>query len=917
MPRGEIELSLKKSPFISAVTIAPIDGRTVIPTQIFYDENKRAHIGYDARDRCDTPELLFENFKIELGEHNPDDVTKKTVQLPNAPRNTVAGIAQDFFRGLLGKVDQWLEVQGRARPKSILIAEPLSLGGTDMHRETWLSNYRRAILRVLDGQFDKIDFLPEPFAVFQYYRYGVRHPLIAEQRKHVALVLDFGGGTFDISVIETTKSGDVSQSGKNSRPLSANSEQIGGFLINRLLAADLLMSVVDKSIRADVRKAIERSDRIKTPEDVAELPERLQVFFRHYRRLLQAVEVAKITICNSIANWSLEADLSGVASYPITVPVDPYGPNTRMVTSKLDAGQLRRLFEDRIWKPKLRDAIKTTITRAAQALKGQDISIVLLSGGSSNMRWLAKLVVRDIAPGHLPNADVLELSESFQEIVSKGLATECARRFYTEGEGDFRAVTYNRLCLVTRSDGGEMEIRRARPTTPELASGAASQVDDGVLLPSASSLNGLVDKPLLWKVRLNSPPRRQLEYYFLRSSFDPEDLEARHNIIDFRAQTPKDTRFRAAIEVELTVREDGTATPRFIYGRHDQSPGTVAGGKAFHIDMTYASSEVGSSTYLGFDFGTSSSAISFVDSVDVQMIQERSRTSGWRELSDLLSELPYPAAFAMARFLSELDSEKRDQKGRDAAEALLTLAAYVSYMDGCAIGSGGAVLKGFAHRSAGPLWAIIKQILGRGGAKLNFAGSLEGLVRPENAELIDRWIDELNSVKHGRQPNVDWVSFLGLLANHVSRVFDHQRLGIFENVVAKRFTPGAHKGIFRALHGTSSTFVDVLDYEGPHAFSDELVYLLDPAQGRALCLSPLYLWGLQRDPGDPTTVDLYEYDNDKRGNYLFKSTQPSEGFLVEANPEWAELHAQIAAMRTSDPNLEVASGLVLRSHNDR
>lgn len=910
-------MSLKKSPFISAVTIAPIDGRTVVPTQIYYDSNRKAYIGYDARERCDTPELLFENFKIELGEHNPDDVTKKTVRLPNAPRNTVAGIAQDFFRALLGKVDQWLEVQGRARPKSILIAEPLSLGGTNMHRESWLSNYRRAILRVLEGQFDKIDFLPEPFAVFQYYRYGVRHPLIAEQRKHVALVLDFGGGTFDISVIETTKSGDVSQSGKNSKPLSANSEQVGGFLINRMLAADLLMSVVNKSVRSDVRKSLERSDRIKTPEDVAELPERQQIFFRHYRRLLQTVEVAKITICNSIANWNLEADLSGVASYPLSVPTDPYSTETRMATSKLDAGQLRRLFEDRIWKPKLREAIRTTIARASQALKGQDISIVLLSGGSSNMRWLAKLVARDIAPSHLPAADVLELSESFQEIVSKGLATECARRFYTEGEGDFRAVTYNRLCLATRSDSGELEIRRARPMTPELAPGASSEVDDGVLLPSASSLNGLVDKPLVWKVRLSSPPRRQLEYYFMRSSFDPEDLEARHNIVDFRAQTPKDTRFQAAIEVELTVREDGTATPRFIYGRHDQSPGTVAGGKPFHIDMTYASSQVGSSTYLGFDFGTSSSAVSFVDSVDVQMFQERSRSPGWRELSDLLSELPYPAAFPLARFISELDAEKRDQKGRDAAEALLTLAAYVSYMDGCATGVSSAMFKGFAHRSAGPLWGMIKQRLGRGAGKLNFAGPLDGLVRPENAELIDRWIAELNSVKHGRRPNVDWVSFLGLLANHMSRLFDHYRLGVFENVVAKRFATGVHKGIFRALHGTSSTFVDVLDYEGPHPFSDELVYLLDPGQGRALCLSPLYLWGLQRDPSDPTTVDLHEYDDDKRNAYLFKSTQPSEGFLVRANEEWAELYAQIAAMRTSDPSLEVVSGLVLTSHDDR
>lgn len=245
-------MSTKKLPFISSVSLVQIDGRNVVPTAIYYDDERRARIGHEARELCDSPEHLLEDFKIELGQHDPDAVTKRTVQSSHAPRSTVAGIVQDFFRELLAKVNEGLEQQGRPLPKSILIAEPLALSGTNMAEESWLSNYRRAIRRVLHGRFDQIDFLPEPFAVFQYYRYGLRHPAIAEQRKHIALVLDFGGGTFDISVIETTKSGDVSQSGTNSRPLSAKSVQVGGFFINRLIAAQLLMTAVNKDIRADV-----------------------------------------------------------------------------------------------------------------------------------------------------------------------------------------------------------------------------------------------------------------------------------------------------------------------------------------------------------------------------------------------------------------------------------------------------------------------------------------------------------------------------------------------------------------------------------------------------------------------------------------------------------------------------------------
>jgi hypothetical protein len=908
-------LSTKKLPFISSVSLAQVDGRNVIPTAIYYDAEKRAHIGYDARELCGEPEQLLEDFKIELGQHDPDAVTKRTVRTPHTPRTTVAGIAQDFFRELLSKVNTWLDQQGRPLPKSILIAEPLALSGIDMAEESWLSNYRRAIRRILHGKFEQIDFLPEPFAVFQYYRYGLRHPAIAEQRKHVALVLDFGGGTFDISVIETTKAGDVSQTGTNSRPLSAKSLQVGGFYINRLLAAHLLMAAVGKDIRADVRKSLDLSNKTKTPDDLAELAERQQTFYRHYKRLLFAVERAKLSVCNSIANWKLEADLSGIAPFPISVPSNPYDTNSPMANIKLDAGLLRQVFENEVWSAKLRDAIKKTIERASKELKGQEISVVLLSGGSSNIRWLCALLERDLGRSALPHAQLLQLSENFQEIVAKGLATECARRFYTEGQGDFRAVTYNRLCLALRSDSGDLEVRKARPITSVLASNTNGEFDDGVLLPSASSLRGLVEKPLLWKVRLASPPRQLLEYFFMRSSFDPDDLEARHNIVDTRAATPKNAQFKGAIEVELTVRADGTATPKFIYGRHDRSEGVVAEGRPFHIDMTFASEEVGGSTYLGVDFGTSASAVSFVDSSDVQLIQERSHSAEWRELSELLSALPYPVAAPLARFMSEMDSERRQQKGRDAADALLTVAAYVAYMEACSDPKFcGAHFKGFPQRSAGPLWALLKTCLRGDPSTLHFSAPLTALVKPDNAAQLDDWIGGLNSGKHGRKENVDWVSFLGLLANHIVRVFTGKSLGVFEGVVAKRFHAGSYTGIFRVLHGPSQTFVDVFDYSGSHSFSDELVYLVDPEIGRALLVSPLYFWGLKRDAIDPSSVDMFEYDSDKRGRFGFKSTQLSEGLLIGPDDDWKEIYEHVAAMRASDIPSSSIDGLMLKSH---
>ena len=99
----------------------------------------------------------------------------------------------------------------------------------------------------------KIDFLPEPFAAFQYYRYGEKNAELQQKRKHRVLVLDFGGGTFDACGIETTKEGDISYSGQNQRPL----EPIGGFLIDRFIAESLTEKSLPKGSIANWHKGLE------------------------------------------------------------------------------------------------------------------------------------------------------------------------------------------------------------------------------------------------------------------------------------------------------------------------------------------------------------------------------------------------------------------------------------------------------------------------------------------------------------------------------------------------------------------------------------------------------------------------------------------------------------------------------------
>ncbi|MET1045386.1 MAG: hypothetical protein ABWX70_01575, partial [Hyphomicrobium sp.] len=687
-----------KELFINSVRQIRIDGQTVIPTVVLY-KDKSFQVGHDAVENCDDSSDLREDFKVEIGSAAPIKLAQQPGAGATLGRSTL-GIAKDFIDSVVTRALETIERQGFEKPSRILVAEPLSLSHERLASEDWLRNYRGSIRRILHGKFAQIDFMPEPFAVFQYYRYGVKHPLVAQKTKHVALVFDFGGGTFDASVIETTAAGDISGSGRNSRPLAAKSVPVGGFFINRMIAEMLLNQALDKSVdKTAVRRALEAFPDLKNADDETLSKYRSDHvnFVRNYRRLLRSVEQAKITICSGIANWRLDTDLSSSPACRVEVPQRPLSEASPWVTLRLEASEIRKIFEDRIWKQNLLPAIRETIKRGDIELDGRRISIVLLSGGTSNIKWLKPLIQRDLEP-ELRQAEILELNENFQEIVSKGLAVDCARRYYTEGRGDFRAVTYNRLCLGLDPNESGLELKRL---TPQSAVLGGIETDPGVLLPSATSLRGLVGEQLRWKVRLSKSPSQSLDYFFMRSSFDPEEMPARHNL-DSRVHTPRGTPFSSSIEVELTVREDGTAEPAFIYGTGAKGSVTTVKGTPFYMDMTYATQDAGVDTYLGFDFGTSTSSLCYVDGNDIRVYSNRAGDRTWLGLSALTEVLPYPTAYPLARYLSESSVELMEKWGREALEAMLMLSAYVAYAEHCAAGGApGSVFKTLRQRSAG------------------------------------------------------------------------------------------------------------------------------------------------------------------------------------------------------------------------
>jgi molecular chaperone DnaK (HSP70) len=190
----------EKDFFITAIPMIELQGSTHIPTVVYYEKSKRALIGYDAKVASEATGrgTLNEDFKIDIGKEDPTPGKfKRRFRTASGDEKSAGEITGDFLDGLLKSVRDSLPTDDVSKQAGVVIVEPITMQGEEV-KEDWLGNYRATLRRILLGKGftkDKIDFMPEPFAVFQYYKYGLKHPLLGPA-KQVALVLDFGGGSF-------------------------------------------------------------------------------------------------------------------------------------------------------------------------------------------------------------------------------------------------------------------------------------------------------------------------------------------------------------------------------------------------------------------------------------------------------------------------------------------------------------------------------------------------------------------------------------------------------------------------------------------------------------------------------------------------------------------------------------------------
>lgn len=826
---------IQKTLWVTGVQPVEINGSRYIPTALRYGKDGEISFGLPAT--TVTSGILNDNFKIDLGDISPGSTTRKFFPTESGSEKSAYELSKDFIEHSLSTIEQDLNPNNELKiPAKIIVAEPLNFQLQENYK-AWVQNYRGNIRRILH-RYEEVEFLPEPFAVYQYYRYGQRIPHLQENAKHIALVLDFGGGTFDGCIIESTNKGDISLSGKHSKPLGADSVAKGGFYINQCLAEYLIKRSIDPRSKSDADSCIKNHQRIRSGDlSLDKLSSKNQIFIKNFRTLIQKCEQYKIDLVSSVKNWSLYSDAYEKIS--IDIPKDPFS-ETPWIKDDLYAHQLRNIFIEKVWDQHLHKVIKKVFKVAESELVGKEITTTLISGGSSNIRWLLELLTRDFEV-ELSGAEPIPISQSFQEVVATGLAIECARRYY-EDESEFVGVTYNPIRLRLDPDDKGFEDNKTFLSVGDKVDMKGAKATD--LMPSALALNNFINQPLQWKVRLNSPPKSQLTYIFSKPSESGTDDV--YNVESQVVYTRDNKQFDSSLTVQLTVSEDGTAKPVFIYKQPNPDfrvSGNIVEGKAFAIDMTAPSSKNGSAAnYIGYDFGTSCSAICLITEDQVKTTKLRASKSSWLGLSDALSLLPYPVAYPLRKYLDVKNSNQSTTVAREAFEAALAFLAYCTAAEALSIAPAERFLKSFQHRSMGPLKDLLERSLEHGGKNLQFCSDLFKSI-PKHIEQLNKATTEFTQHKHEKlaDDEFDSHSHLYLIINLCVELVRDKKFGYVSETRPTPFKMGTYQGLFKVANDIQP-FIETVGFTSTTQLAREIPVLLDPESQKGLSLFPFIFW---------------------------------------------------------------------------
>jgi molecular chaperone DnaK (HSP70) len=182
-------------------------------------------VGTDALEASSTGYDLILNWKLLLGKTRAE-ISKERSNYAGLRRAldsmSLEQLAGKYFQSIITVAESQL---GLIEHPQLIIGIP-ALSGEGA--ASWRSQYKRTVEAALKiAGYPKPAFFPEPFAVFQYHR---NRGDIPEGKLHNVLIVDIGGGTTNVCMIQTTQHGRLARGGANHVPRAVRAIEVGGVI---------------------------------------------------------------------------------------------------------------------------------------------------------------------------------------------------------------------------------------------------------------------------------------------------------------------------------------------------------------------------------------------------------------------------------------------------------------------------------------------------------------------------------------------------------------------------------------------------------------------------------------------------------------------------------------------------------------
>lgn len=553
-----------------------------IPTIVGYNLSTNTYtIGDEARLTGLNGKTTVFNFKPAFGGgdsafssknpywfHYPLDESARPSGKAYVETFTAKQAAHRFLKTLFENVEM---------PEKIIVGEPA------IRDETWKENFRRHMREVFSElNLVQLEFFPEPFAVFQYYRHVAKVFPVANQAE-VVLIIDIGGGTFNSCIIRTTEQGMLARGGATSVPLGLQAEMCGGSHIDKAL----LTKIIDKTKKNGLiwkDNPFARIEQKKTPA-------------------LLRIEDAKIKLSEAmtrIKRRRLADDFSDITT-SVLLPRGECHPDSD-IEETLTGEDLKIVIQD-MWRRHYGEIIVKTVNEAKERLLAMKSSLtridkVLVAGGSSRLPFM-KEEISTVLPTLVSKENIF-IGSDIGEAVAYGIACECReqiKRDPTLSAGKIAPCILNDLYLgFKKARNDSVSIPRIRHKNTSLK--------DGQLLSTPFEIEGSV---LKFEVDLPFAVNNKLFYLFtdkpIRNAINVEHINLGNDVISI----PKLNKLSKKCELHLDIKSNGFIKPVFYF--YGKGSAADKNGQAVECpEFYFPNFQVKEgNAYIGLDFGTSNS----------------------------------------------------------------------------------------------------------------------------------------------------------------------------------------------------------------------------------------------------------------------------------------------------------------------